>query len=890
VLIPYTDLKLFPIRGGCITSRDKAQLRFGEFSWAQNVRGDHPGLRKRKGQSQLHTTAITGAPGVVSLYQYRSVRGSHQKIFAQLTNDDLWMQGASVNVPDQYAGAFGALFHTGSAGTIPASFSTVKDHMLYSNGVDQHQLYCGPGSLIDRFIVYKETTAPPAIPEEGYDYSTEARDQVNTAKFADLDGIQPYATNPHCIFIKTKVPAKELAFVMKTANDAASGTAVLYYWNGASAAWTAASDFVDGTNDSTRTFGQSGSMTWTSPGAAEQEKYMFGENGFWYQIRIVTTAISNADVASVTFDDGGPQPLRNIWDGNDVYCVEAQFYDNTNANYEIYGAAAIDVGSMGTSDKLYVACADKIEALYIDPGSIPNTPTTQAITIKYWDGTQFATVGTVVDGTNGLANAGWVTFARKAAQPTDFNHSKYRAYWYEITFSEALDASMNIAISYMPYFDISEFGSSGFTNCVWKDRACYSFNQYGPYVYVSNTGRPMVLNGNDYGILKAGDGRYNPIKCQKKFVNELMVWQEEIGNEGGCITLFEGYSPTNFGKLVLSSKIGTMNAKSAVVVDGIMTKTETDARIKTLAFFLSRYGVYVTDGRTVSPVSGDINNYFDPQNSECINITYKNEMWIGHDAAENVLRMGLVTSSPRSTGETSATTADKLVDSTADFSTDGVRVGDIVLNTTDSTTALVTAIDSGTTLSLDTDIMTSGEGYEIRATKPNVFPVFDLEDKTFSFDTPAQSLSCTTEVSSDSGADEARVSTVQLGGGDDDGFVYRLNHGVNDYNGATETAINAYVDVELNADGQYFILNEMAIRVKAQTAGDVSLSLYKNGNLVSTKTLAMQAQNSGESSRRHRFYLDIKGDNLTVRLANAVADQSMNTYDVGLKADLWGET
>lgn len=42
-------------------------------------------------------------------------------------------------------------------------------------------------------------------------------------------------------------------------------------------------------------------------------------------------------------------------------------------------------------------------------------------------------------------------------------------------------------------------------------------------------------------------------------------------------------------------------------------------------------------------------------------------------------------------------------------------VGDIIINTTDGTTATVTAIDSDTTLSISADIMASGEAYVIYA-------------------------------------------------------------------------------------------------------------------------------------------------------------------------------
>jgi len=63
-------------------------------------------------------------------------------------------------------------------------------------------------------------------------------------------------------------------------------------------------------------------------------------------------------------------------------------------------------------------------------------------------------------------------------------------------------------------------------------------------------------------------------------------------------------------------------------------------------------------------------------------------------------------------GTTTGTTVNKLVDSAANFSAT-VTVGDQVVNQVDGQTALVTNIDSSTTLSLDADIMLTGEAYTI---------------------------------------------------------------------------------------------------------------------------------------------------------------------------------
>jgi len=72
---------------------------------------------------------------------------------------------------------------------------------------------------------------------------------------------------------------------------------------------------------------------------------------------------------------------------------------------------------------------------------------------------------------------------------------------------------------------------------------------------------------------------------------------------------------------------------------------------------------------------------------------------------------------------TDGTTANHLIDSGRDFAALGVLIGDRVENTTDSTSALITAIASGD-LTIDNDIMTTGETYVI--TRPIKILATDL--------------------------------------------------------------------------------------------------------------------------------------------------------------------
>ena len=261
--------------------------------------------------------------------------------------------------------------------------------------------------------------------------------------------------------------------------------------------------------------------------------------------------------------------------------------------------------------------------------------------VEYWDGNSWVAVSNMVDGTRGLSRHGFVTWQRNDAHKSQFKQSIFHAYVYRFKINEPVLANINVSLEIMPYFDIDEL-SYGVCNGAWKQRAVYSNGNQ--FAFITGRGSPMTLNGSDFAVMEAGDGRSNQILTFRTFYNELIVWQEEDARNGGCTTLFEGFSPQTFGKVVLSTEIGCMNAKSAVVVDGSTAFVSTKDRVQTIAVWLSRYGVYMTDGRVVTNISKQIHNYFNPLKSECINIAEKKKMWLDYDSGERVIRIGLVTS------------------------------------------------------------------------------------------------------------------------------------------------------------------------------------------------------------------------------------------------------
>ena len=121
--------------------------------------------------------------------------------------------------------------------------------------------------------------------------------------------------------------------------------------------------------------------------------------------------------------------------------------------------------------------------------------------------------------------------------------------------------------------------------------------------------------------------------------------------------------------------------------------------------------------------------YFKVSNADLSSVKLELYIWTGTSAQRNasykrytLTKEQLLDELDR--GSATSTTANKLVDSTQNFDTTA-QVGSFIKNTTDSTTASVTAIDSDTTLSISSDIMASGENYILFA-KPYV--VFELSE------------------------------------------------------------------------------------------------------------------------------------------------------------------
>ena len=795
----------------CVTRTEAGNLPFGEFSMVQNMRAKGRSLEQRGGQAYLHGTA-DGTNYPRTMFQFSKGAIDENHFYAQMSDGDV-LEKTSVLPTVETAAVFGAEVFSGSTGQIPASWAVLDDMMFYANGVDQLQVYAGDDTPVSSCVVYDSTdTEPPDMPiTDSKDYSVEA-ESLDTGQVVILDNLTGWNVAAGgaygCIFIETKTPhINALNFIIAKAN-ATAATAKLYKWNGA---WVEVS-ITDGTADSGAPIAVDGAMTFTAP-TDVISKAMFGTCGFWWRVDFSADLDAEVEVSHISFDSGWGA-IQNVWDGVPVDVVEAQFYDVSATAYKTFSADYIKIGDAAAGDKIYFATMDKIEALYVDVGDTPNEANTSTVDgFGKWTGAAWSEAAPTLDGTTGLSNSGWVYVGRQdTAEMVQFQDNKNYMYWWYITVDETMsDEDMTIAIQYQPYFDIDDFGTACRIAHAWKDRLLLTFDKWPKDIYVGGKNTPMVFNGDDYTILQPGDGRANATTAIVSWNNDILIWQEERGLAGGCVTFYQGYNAPTFGKKIISTKLGTAASTTICVVEGALSSLNKERPVLKAAIFESRSGVFLTDGQGFEGISDDIQNYWDSTETECVRRGYGALHFMAHDTSKNVVIMGIV---------------------------------------------------SGTT-----------------ATVPNIFPVFHLNDNTWTFDIREQPLTAFAEATAGTG----NVNVIQTGGMI--GYVLRLNTGTNDI----AAAIDAFATVELDWWGLRQTIEQLYFRMNVQAAGDCTVTPYENAVAQTAQSWDMQAEKTSETVRRHLINILHTDEHLSLKFSNAVVSQALSLVDMIINSKIAGD-
>lgn len=720
-------IKTIPFAGGVDLAHEAATLPNGALSQDQNFRPRRPGKESRLGQAKHHTTTAHSTKDIISGYGFSKSVITERHLFAQLSDGSV--DEATDNPPTVTTGNFGSSVLAARSNPWPASWAKFLDMLIYTDGADVGQIYTGQDMKPVLFNVYKGTGAIPLIPEEGADYTQEVIDDLAStyADASSLDDLAAYG----CMFVMFATPVNKLSLAMSAYNGQEAGVADVKYWNGSSL--TSVSGLSDGT-DTTYVLDTDGDITWTADPTGEVPTYAFGRSGFLYQWSIDSGPLdSSVNITLITGEyTEGFQAIQNVWDGIMPEATMALVEDTSASTFATYSSQSILCGDLvgaASHDFLYISSPDPLFGIYLDVLETPNlTATTTIDQIATWTGAAFTNLSSVSTNDGG-ASTGFITWARNNdIRKVNFNGTVQHAYWYRFRFDKTLSSSLAWSVLCLPYFDINNIHPVQQAVCAWENRLWYSFNDN--MLYGTDVNKPMALNGNNLVLIEAAKHSKNKAICMRRFYQFMLVWGEEKGEEGGYFTIVQpGATASGYDSQIISERIGIMNNKCAVTLeDANMGDLNTERPVMKGVYFLSRTGVYKSDGSFLKNISGGIANYFDPTRSVCIRRGYEKEHFLSWDSTYGVLRLGIVSGN-------SATVPNKffVFDTVGDtwhedelgqplssiFEVDGAS-GDIPvlqygggqdgyvyrLNTTNDDVS--TAIDKSIKIELD------GEGYRIR--------------------------------------------------------------------------------------------------------------------------------------------------------------------------------
>ncbi len=425
-------------------------------------------------------------------------------------------------------------------------------------------------------------------------------------------------------------PLKGVKYYVNTGNAIAS-TLTGSVWNGEE--WSSLT-LTDNT-DTGASLAVTGTVTFSSTVDTAKPKYLEGYFLYWYQFAL---SDGNATLYNVTVD--APfQGMVDLWDG--VYRQVSAFYkytttylDNSvNVLEDDYDASTsytyCDLSSMAAfstpNNCLEIGFGERVTAIrfFIPPDYTNSTAATTA-SVDFWNGAEYTTVGTIVDGTS----EGSISFAKSGVISWNSNglanetkksvSNSSPFYYYRVRFNKAMDASVRVSFVTgvtaqrdLSYYKFPVFAQGRVLLCCdmsgERNKAVASA-KYLPHVY--NGTDSVDIYFGESGELTCGvelfslygSSLYSIVLMFKDNETWVMAGQDidEWANNTFLVSSSIGCpAPQTLKTINLSAEPGTGVNRS-------------------LAIWQGANGIYMSDGRAPIPIHGDIKAYFDNTDSRCI--------------------------------------------------------------------------------------------------------------------------------------------------------------------------------------------------------------------------------------------------------------------------------
>ncbi len=432
---------------------------------------------------------------------------------------------------------------------------------------------------------------------------------------------QPYGNNSNYFLVGSKRQLRGFKLYISSGNTLAS-TMTVKEWRGTT--WDTLS-ITDGTSSGGKTLAQTGSVSWTASGAAKT-RYINGTSLFWYQ---VSFDAGTASIYYVTLD-APMQSIQNIWDGSDGTVLKFLKYDGTT--YKDYTIEVNDDSQATYADLSSLQAAHSVYLGFLEPqqgfdikfvaGSENSTTSTQ-LSVYFWNNREWQGATAVNDGTatstTSLSKGGVISF-QGAAPGTEAKRSisdEVPLYYYKLTFVSALDADVKVSevrgIPFPPSVPPYKIAT------MFQGRTLLMNNKSGDknkILYSAFQSPDVYMGSDDSGGIFVGDDSEITAAATLNLVITSALEQLIITKKNETYRMF-GNGPDAWDLQKISSTVGCVAPKTMRTAN---IPLDTAGSLgKNIAIWQGSEGIYITDGRTPSPIHEDIKNVFDKRSITSIN-------------------------------------------------------------------------------------------------------------------------------------------------------------------------------------------------------------------------------------------------------------------------------
>ena len=513
-----------------------------------------------------------------------------------------------------------------SAGASIANINILPlSQALYCNGVDM-KLFAGDELSIAGFI--QADSISGLTPINPIDYTEELRNTLISDAVTIATG--------KVYLVATTRPLKGITPYIVSANGS---TSVVAGWVWTGTTWTTVGTITDDTSVGGKTFTQTGKISWNYGALTPKPAYIQGMLLYFYYF---TISAGSATISQCTIDT----PLQNVvdmWDG--IYrgiaacqdCRSGVWEDYTGELAEVSSATypiAAKWGGLTATDQIIVMFSERQTAIQFNFIAGKTNANAAVLTIYYWNGSSWVSVGTIYDGTSDggktFAKTGMIYWDAPSASVEEktilFNVTGFA---YKIVSNATFtDGSSHDGVSCDIIYGIPAPG-------VMTPRR-FSFN-YRNRLFLANYEINKEENRLDYGPAYTADcfnGDNSSALGQQMLVGDAgaLVGAANIFNRFGqnifdselilkksATHLLDGESPGNFRIYTISQHIGCPAPRTLATAE-IAYEISKDS-VRNIAMWLSARGPIIFDASILVPLQG-VNSYFDPTQATCINYDY----------------------------------------------------------------------------------------------------------------------------------------------------------------------------------------------------------------------------------------------------------------------------